>query len=80
MRTSKQTRQTGKFNALGSDGRTYVVIELTEFLNTTTQESATTEWLEGLKAYRLGDGGAVNRHSDTEFTVVSTGVQLKRQQ
>jgi hypothetical protein len=76
----KQIRETGRFNAVGSDGRTYLVVELTEFEDTTTFESKTTEWLATQKSYRLNDGSAVNRNSDTELTVVATGVRLTRQQ
>lgn len=78
MRSSKQIRETGRFSAKGTDGQIYTVVESTEFVDVTTLESKGPEWLEGLKAYRLSGGGAVNRHSDLEFSIVSTGVRLTK--
>ena len=73
----KRTReQTARFVARGSDGQTYRVIEVTEFMHTTSLSDAPQK-LEGLKSYHLADGRSVNRISDTEFEIVG-GVRLTK--
>lgn len=79
MRTSRtETRLTDRFKAKGSDGKVYEVHEYVDFIETTGMASQHPTWIGGLKSYRLSTGGAVNCSSETEFTVVATGVKLTK--
>lgn len=76
--SKKTTRQTDAFRAGGDDGKTYDVHEFTQYVGFTALEHGRTEWTPGLKSYRLRDGNAVNKVTDTEFVVVASGVKVTR--
>ena len=73
----KKIERTRSFVATGTDGRTYTVIEYTEFIDATSTESTQKEWVPGLKSYKLRDGDPVNALPDGQFEIARTGVRLR---
>jgi hypothetical protein len=74
----KQVRKTGGFVARGSDGKSYTIVEYTEFLDVTTISDATTQWSQGMRIMKLENGEHVNPVDGGGFEVASTGVRLSR--
>jgi hypothetical protein len=68
-------KQTGIFEAVGSDSETYTVYELTDINNVGAQTDPYAV-AEGLKELRTSDGLTVNRIKKGEYQVVQTGVSL----
>lgn len=73
-----QIRKTGGFVARGSDGKNYVVIEFTEFVDGTTISDTQTQWVPGIKIMKLENGDHVNPVDSGGFEVVRTGVRLSQ--
>jgi hypothetical protein len=69
-----QQRVTGTFNAAGDDGEQYHVVEYTDFVHTTTAETAVGQ--EGVKEYKLANGTPLMRLGDREFEIEASGVKI----
>jgi hypothetical protein len=74
----KRIERTGAFDAIGTDGRTYQVIEYTEFHDASTVHGAQNNWVPGIKSYRLRYGDPVNALPDGDFEIARTGLRLRR--
>ena len=73
-----RTRVTDSFWAKGADGRTYRIVERTEFSDSATIESTYREETAGLKSYKLEGGEQLNQTSPAEYVVVLTGLRLTK--
>ncbi len=69
-----QQRVTGSFEARGDDGEQYHVVEYTDFVNTTTAETAFGQ--EGFKEYKLANGTPLRRLGNREFEIEASGVKI----
>lgn len=67
---------TDTFCAYDDAGNRYTIHVRRTFID--ARGSAGRMRIEGLRSYHLGDGGAVDRLDDDRFTVVATGMQLRR--
>ena len=72
------SRITATFQATGSDGGTYQIIEWTEFHDSSTLDSKHKEEMPGMKSYKLDNGDQLNQKSSTEYVVVLTGLRLTK--
>ena len=70
-----RVKETNRYVASGSDGKSYSVIEYTEFLNTSTLLDSSS-WTPGMKSLKLANGDHVNKVSDGKYQIVRTGVTL----
>jgi hypothetical protein len=66
-------RQTGKFKAAGSAGRTYTINVFTDFINADSSEGPVE--VEGMKSLKTSDGQPVNRIGKGRYALLS-GVRL----
>lgn len=74
-----QLKVTGTFQAADDDGNGHSITEYTVFRRTTTADMSYSDGAdEEIKEYKLGNGAAVKKISETEFEVVSSGVRLRR--
>lgn len=69
-----QQRVSETFDAAGNDGEQYHVVEYTNFVHTTTAETAYEQ--EGTKEYKLANGTPLRRLADREFEIESSGVKI----
>lgn len=70
-------RKVGSFKAQRPNGAVVIIDEYQEFIDATSKDSATREWMPGLKRLELrGTGGAVNFIDEKTFKVVATGEML----
>ncbi|WAC08899.1 MAG: hypothetical protein OS130_06880 [Thermodesulfobacteriota bacterium] len=67
-------RQTGRFLAVGDDGRRYTVYVYTDFIETGENQKTV---VEGLKELRTSDGLTINRLKKGEYQIEQTGVILR---
>lgn len=72
----RKTELTARYRAQGSDGRTYDVIETTDYLNVTTVHDTGSTWQAGMKTLRLDSGEAVNRLAQGRYQIVGSKVLL----
>lgn len=70
-----QLKVTGKFQAADENGKDYTIYEYTVFGHTTTTEMKYGEDVE--KAYKLADGSAVTKISETEFEIGLDGTRIR---
>jgi hypothetical protein len=70
--------KTGSFTALGSDGKTYQVIEWSKRLPTGTLLDTSPQYETVLEKLTLSTGDHVNSLGPDEYQVLKTGVRLKR--
>jgi hypothetical protein len=73
----RKTEKTGEFVTIGSNGKSYRVIEYTEFVNSPSLEATQDSWEPMLKAYRLEDGSRINMVSHGVFEIAGTSITLK---
>jgi hypothetical protein len=69
-------RKVRTIGAIGANGRPVLVDEYQEFIDATTSDSTTREWLPGMKRLELRSGGAVNFIDETTLQIVTTGERL----
>lgn len=67
---------TEQFEATDDQGNSYLVVVHQTAINSGSLDSQ--GYVLGLKEYRLADGGALNRLSDTTFQVLQTGRRITR--
>lgn len=70
----KRVEETNRYVAQGSDGKSYTVVEFTEFLNTSTQNKVS--WSPGMKSLQLLNGEPVNKVGEGKYETALTGVTL----
>jgi hypothetical protein len=70
-------KQTGRHVAQTDGGTRYVVLEFQEYLASRALDEET-QWIPGMKEYRLESGGRVNYVDDDTFEIVTTGAIIKR--
>jgi hypothetical protein len=70
-----QTKRTGSFIASGDDGKTYAVVEFTDFHQSGTHADGDS-WTPGLKAYKLPDGTDCNPLDDGRLEIATNRVKL----
>lgn len=70
--------ETDRFTAVAADGRRHTIVELTETLDATTLSSSQRQEIPGMKRYRTTTGKPVNANADGSFTLVESGLVLKR--
>ena len=75
--TKRRLVETDRFRAIGTDGRTYVVIEEIEEVEFQTLQGET-RVARGLRQYRLEDGHPVNVRPSGGFDIVGRGVTVTR--
>ncbi len=68
-------KETGRFRALGDDGREYWVIKVTEFMDATLLQEDVRSTVPGRDTYWIVPNTEVF-HIGGEFTVSSSGVKL----
>lgn len=73
----RETREIGKFPATGTDGRTYTIVEFRDFIHQRFLDN-TTASAEGLRSFRVLNGGFVNSDGGGDFTIVATGMKVKK--
>lgn len=69
--------ETARFTALDATGKSYVVIERRERIDTSTLDGGKS-FSHGLPGYRLADGRALNRVDERSFEIVQTAERLVR--
>lgn len=67
--------RTGSFTAEGSDGKTYIVDVVTNYIDAGNLTPHAV--IEGKKEYRTSNGFTVKRVSKGEYTLLMTGVTLR---
>lgn len=65
-----------RFGVLDKRGLKVFIDEYQEFIDVTTKDSTTREFIGGLKRLEISGRGAVNMIDDNTFEIVSTGEQL----
>lgn len=73
----KKTTETARYEATGSDGRRYVIVETTDFIGSTTLHDNKTTWTPGMKTLRTTTGDHVNKVSDGVYEIMRTRVTLR---
>lgn len=76
--TRTRTIETDRFEAKGTSGRTYTLIERTEQHETTSLSSTSRKWEDGMKSYHVLGGGNANRGKDGSFVIVANGESVSR--
>ncbi len=71
----KRVEHVQTFEAVGDDGRNYVLNVFVEIIDAKTQGDPEAE-IPGLKSIKTSDGESVNRVSKGRYQIVSTGVEL----
>jgi hypothetical protein len=69
------TRKTGQFAAVGDDGRHYVVIKYTDYLDVSSGDTPGA-MVAGMTALRTDAGHHVNHLGGGRYAIVETGVKL----
>lgn len=78
MSTKTRTQETARFHAVAEDGTLFTIIEETQQTGFTPLATGVTKWANGAKSYQAAGAGHVNKRSDTEFEIVSSGKIVKR--
>lgn len=76
---ANRIRETARFRATAANGQQFVIVELTEMLDTTTLGDTTRQEIAGAVRYRTASGEPVNQLSPTEYQLVRNGLKVKRQ-
>ncbi|VTR97863.1 unnamed protein product [Gemmata massiliana] len=68
------TKRTGRYEATGTDGKDYVIIEETTFPDASL--SVNSSQIEGIKTYKTDAGDSVNRITQGIYEIADKGVTL----
>lgn len=71
-----KSKELRRFKVVDEGGHGYVIHEFASLIENTNTDSTTREWREGMHWFQLPNGEKVNRISDTEFDIVSTGIHV----
>ena len=71
-----QRRVTATFEATDDGGSQFHVVEYTVFRHTTTAEITYGD--EGIKEYELTDGTILNRLTESQFEIQTSGEKIRR--
>ena len=78
MRTSQETRPESKFDAIGSDGKTYEVVVHRTFTRVLYQDNTWSNEAAGNRLFSLKDGTRVYLMQDESYRIDGSNVALSK--